>query len=508
MLTFWRKRKTIAVHLVFWPIIAVFVIWGFERYGNPVGGAAAEVNGQAIPLSDYKNAMQHMIETYSQVFGGNFDEKAQEQYHIKENALGQLVDQLLIMNQANDMGVKPSDAAVRDVIVAMPYFQKDGKFSREIYELLLKNNHLTPSQFEDGQRKDLVMARINHLFEQGLQPMAIEVEKQKALKAEKKTIEFLRVDKDHLATTMTVKPQEVSDFLKTDKNIKEAQEYYDLHQSEFSTPEEVHATHILVNAKKGNPAEESAAKAKIEKIKQEVTPENFAELAKKYSDDPGSKAKGGDLGWFGRGRMVPEFEKVAFSQEVGKISEPVQTNFGYHIILVKEKHALATKPFEEVKTAIAQRILAKDKIDKILAEAEKTIATAPDKAVDSISALFNGKPQWVNTGAFSLADENIPKLGENTDLIAAAFAVNKAKPIYPKIVKDQSGERSSYYVVRFVKSEPAKEKLDSKSILQELGGATSRDTLTSWRTSLREKATIKVNPQLGAMGGGGESDDF
>src|ERR1700677_130106 len=103
MLKFARKQSPIMVHLVFWPIIAVFVIWGFERYGNPVGGAAAIVNDQTITLSQYKNAVQRMAEFYNQIFQGNFDEKMQQQYHVKETALNQLIDTELVSEQASDM---------------------------------------------------------------------------------------------------------------------------------------------------------------------------------------------------------------------------------------------------------------------------------------------------------------------------------------------------------------------------------------------------------------------
>src|SRR5258708_4376556 len=141
MLGFWRKRKNFAVHLVFWPIIAVFVIWGFERYGNPVGGAAAIVNNHSISLGEYRNAVQRVTDYYTQVFKGNFDEKMQEQFHIKESALNRLVDTILVSDEAENMGLKPSDAEIRDTIVSSPNFQKDGKFSRDIYDSALRYYH-------------------------------------------------------------------------------------------------------------------------------------------------------------------------------------------------------------------------------------------------------------------------------------------------------------------------------------------------------------------------------
>src|ERR1700722_11809166 len=168
MLSFWRKRKNFAVHLVFWPIIAVFVIWGFERYGNPVGSAAAVVNDHNISIGQYRNAVQRQIDFYTQVFQGNFDEKTQEQYQIKQRALSQLIDTELVSEQAEVMGLTPTDAEVRDTIVTDPYLQKDGKFSRDNYDAALRNMHMTPAQFEGEQRRSLVIGRITKLFEENL----------------------------------------------------------------------------------------------------------------------------------------------------------------------------------------------------------------------------------------------------------------------------------------------------------------------------------------------------
>src|ERR1700677_3346107 len=107
MLKFARKQSPIMVHILFWPIIAVFVIWGFERYGNPIGGAAAVVNDHTISQAEYRNALQRITEYYSQMFQGNFNEKMQEQMHIKESTLSQLVDAELVSEQATAMGLRP-----------------------------------------------------------------------------------------------------------------------------------------------------------------------------------------------------------------------------------------------------------------------------------------------------------------------------------------------------------------------------------------------------------------
>jgi peptidyl-prolyl cis-trans isomerase C len=138
----------------------------------------------------------------------------------------------------------------------------------------------------------------------------------------------------------------------------EIETYYKGHKEEFTNPESVKARHILLKVPEG--ADEKAwkeAESKAKDVKKKLeNGEDFAELAKKYSDDPGSKTKGGDLGFFTKGRMVPEFESAAFSLKPGELSGPVKTNFGYHIIEVKEKKAADTKALAEVQAQIRQAL--------------------------------------------------------------------------------------------------------------------------------------------------------
>ncbi len=142
----------------------------------------------------------------------------------------------------------------------------------------------------------------------------------------------------------------------TDKEVKA---YYEKHKSEFMQKEQVRARHILIKvppnagAKKWEEARKKALKIRAELLKGK----SFSRLAEKYSDDPGSKARGGDLGYFSKGRMVPEFEKAAFALKKGEISQPVKTTFGYHIIQLEDRKPARQRSFNEVKQQIRQRLL-------------------------------------------------------------------------------------------------------------------------------------------------------
>lgn len=167
---------------------------------------------------------------------------------------------------------------------------------------------------------------------------------------------------------------------------EEVKEYYEKHKDQFTQKEQVKARHILVKVPAGaNEDEWKKARKKALDIKARAEKgEDFAKLAKEFSDDPGTKNRGGELGYFGKGRMVPEFEKVAFSLEPGVISDPVKTIFGWHLIQVEDKKASQVKPLEDVKSFVRQRALQEKKsemLEKLLADVEKKYSVKINKEV-------------------------------------------------------------------------------------------------------------------------------
>ena len=176
----------------------------------------------------------------------------------------------------------------------------------------------------------------------------------------------------------------ISDKAKvSDKEIKD---YYEKHKSEFMQPEQVRARHILIKVPAGADKTKLAeAKKKALDIRAKlIKGESFAKLAQKYSDDPGSKARGGDLGYFSKGRMVPEFEKAAFALKKGEISKPVKTTFGYHIIKVEDKKPARQRPFKEVKQEIRQKLLRQKQMklrDELVSKLEKRYPVKVNEAL-------------------------------------------------------------------------------------------------------------------------------
>lgn len=496
MLSFWRKRsKTFVVHLVFWPIIAVFVIWGFEKADNQeTGGAAAVVNDKSISMVEYRNALQRMIDFYSQMMQGQFDEKMQKQFRIRENTIQQLVNEILIAEQAEGMGIKVTDDEVRASILDMPFLKKDGRFSRENYEGLLRYYHLTAAQFEESIKKNSLHEKARRLFEQSVKASPAAIEKEKSLRSIKLNLEFVKLDHGLARQNIKFAEAELESFVKDPKNKQSIKEYYDLHKAEYSQAEEVRARHILIKAQKGNAEEERKAKEKLQAAQNELKTKTFDEVAKKFSDDPGSKMRGGELGYFGKGRMVPEFEKAAFAQPVGKVGDPVQTEYGFHIIKVEAKKAPETKSFEVAAKDIAQKLMSEKKVNADLAEIDKKMSSSPSEAASQMLKL-SGKSSWEETGLFALSEDNIPKIGDSEEVTGIIMGLTDAKPFAPRLVK----VNDMTYLFKLKKRENALD-VDVDKIQKDLAQGAGRSTFMAWSTQVTEaaktKGRIKINPQL------------
>jgi len=189
----------------------------------------------------------------------------------------------------------------------------------------------------------------------------------------------------HYNTIGRVSEQEIKDYLAKPENQKTLETAYTENYAKYNQAEEVKARHILIKA------EDPKALDKITAIKSKVNNGNFATIAGKESEDPTGKTNGGDLGWFARGRMVPEFDEVAFKMKPGTISAPVKTQFGYHLIYVEDKKAAQTKPLDAVKTELAQIAIQKTKaqdLDKLLeSEKEKITALLKDNKIAELEGL-------------------------------------------------------------------------------------------------------------------------
>jgi parvulin-like peptidyl-prolyl isomerase len=480
--------KSITALVLFGAIIMVFVFFGLPNSMNTGaggGGSAAQVNNSLISAGDLINETSRLEQMYAPLFSGQAIGEAQRQF-LRQQALESLISQELVSQIAKKEGIMATDAEIQDFIVKeITAFQKDGRFQRELYFQILQANRLNAVEFEEKIRKERKNMRTRRMFEIAAQPLALEVSKLKALQERKVNVSFAKFSKES-QKGKTFSAAEISTKLAEPTFAKKVEEYYNANLKDFAQEQQVKAQHILIKVD-GSTTDEKA-KTQITDLKKRAEKEDFGKLAKEFSADPGSKDKGGDLGFFSAGRMEPSFEKAAFSQTVGTVGEPVKTPFGYHLIKVTDKKDASQRSFDQVKTEIASQLIASENFDSNVAKLEEALAKNNSSEIDSLVKSLGAT--WEETGFFDGSVDMIPKLASN-EASRAAFEVNDAKPLYPKVVRDGSDK----FVIKF-KAAKKEAAADTKTLSGQLARDRSGDLFGSWIEEAKKSATIERNPQI------------
>lgn len=497
------RAKSIVAYIMFGAIIMVFAFF-FQT--GPLssmsgGGAAAVVNNQVIPISEYKQRVRRQEEQMRMRLDGLPDSQRQMFYDsIRRRALEDLIAAELLAQSAAEAGFLASDQEVRDRILEIPAFQEDGRFRRDRYEDLLKSNRMSVSDFEEKVRKDVVGQKLQDTIAKALYPAVQELDREKRLRQTQINLAFVEFDRKDLVGGLNPSDAEAQTFLAGEGGA-EVQKYFDQNQDEFTVPPEVSAQHILIKTKLADKASEDAAQTKIKELAKRAQSEDFGKLAAETSEDEGSKTKNGDLGFFARGRMVKEFEEAAFNTAVGKISDIVKSPFGYHLIKVNDRKEGGAKTFAEVKTDIAKKILAdrqvKEAVDKIGALAKEEGTGGVETYIKKL------KLKWDETGDFALGSANIPKLGDKEKLVSAALGLAKAGAMVPELME----VGGKYYLVKVknIGSKKDKDEEDQLTFADQARFHAFRKTgpvFEEWLRQQREQAKITMNNQL--LGAGPE----
>ncbi len=352
--TGWMAKAILAL------ITVPFALFGIDSYLNQAGSnvAVAKVNGNKISIQEYGNAIENVRNRMQA--DGKVDATMLDSPQLKQSVLDGLITRRLVNAEINKSNFKISDEQLSQHILGMPEFQDGGKFSEEIYQKTLAQNKLTATKFENEQRNNLltqqardglaalvfvpksIAAQTLQFAHQQREVSAAEIKTAQYLSQVKVTPEQIKAYYDLHKDKFVVPEQVKLEFAllsaaglvaQMKVNDAEVKEFYDANTAKFQSDEQRHASHILIGIGGGTNKDKAAAKEKAAGILAELkkNPKLFAELAKKYSQDP-SGAKGGDLGTFGRGAMVKPFDEAVFSMKVGQISDLVESEFGYHII--------------------------------------------------------------------------------------------------------------------------------------------------------------------------------
>ncbi|MBC7429677.1 MAG: SurA N-terminal domain-containing protein [Bacteriovorax sp.] len=342
-------------------IILAFMFTGYQQFENGGVASVGSVGGMPIKPEEYQQEYNRQIEFYKQIVGGEISAKQLESFKIKESTIKNIVQRKLMVKFAKDLGTFPAEEEIKTEIKGLPYFLTNGQFDINRYKGILAQNHLTPAEFESDVVDQIRMKKATELT--GNFPLSKGYSSDlNKFRSQKVNAEIVQISKNSLRQFIVVSDAEVTKFLSVPTNEKRVESMFNERKASLNKPAEVTARHILLMTEGKKDAD---VKAQIEKIAKEVTTTNFAAKANLYTEDPSGKGKGGNLGSFGAGRMVPEFEKVAFSQKPGTISAPVKTAYGYHIIYIEKKTDTVTAILADYKIKLAKEIVQKDKIEDL-----------------------------------------------------------------------------------------------------------------------------------------------
>jgi peptidyl-prolyl cis-trans isomerase D len=445
---------------VLWLVIVVFVVFLFTDFGaiNPGGGlvetsVAARVGKHEISYADFEQAYRAQEAQLESVYGQRIDPDMARRLGLYQQVMEYLVTERILLAEADRLGVEVTDSEVRETILGYPVFlDESGNFiGEEQYQSILRNNRWTASDFEESVRKDMLTNRVRAILNQNVYVSAQEVEESYRDQAEKAKIRYVRLPGSDFADQVTFENSEldsyfaenqadfeiperrVVDYLLIDRGALQASleitddeifAYYEENKADYTREEQVQARHILVRTGADRSVDE--AKAVIAEARARIERgEDFAAIAGEISDDPGSKARGGDLGTFGRGQMVGPFEEAAFGAAVGDLVGPVETNFGVHLIEVQGKTAGGVQPLDQVSAGISNRIaseraltLAETKSAEISQRIERENISDPE----GLKALADSEigVTFLTTDPFAETD-SVTGVGRSTAFTVAAF---------------------------------------------------------------------------------------
>lgn len=486
------KAKGMLAYFIFGAIILVFIGFGAtpDRMGNDATGVAAIVNRSQISLADFRDRVQAMEQQYKQRLDQVPPAQRQDMNRaLRQRALEDLIQFEAMVQAAAEKGVTVADDEIRDYILEIPAFQEEGRFKRDYYNRFLENRRWTSGQFEDRVRKDLIMRKAQGLFASALKTTSLEEEKDRQAQSTKLDFEVLTINEDVLKAKLPVAPADIKAYLANKENLDKLRKSYDENVGQYAEPEQVRARHILIKVDPSQPGSDAEAKKKIEEIAKEAATGDFGKLAQKYSDDTASKPQGGDLGFFSRERMVPEFATAAFALQPGKVSEPVKTDFGYHLIKVEERKAAHTKTFEEVQNELARMDLAKSRLAGAMKELETLVASGNEAAVRKLAKDWGFV--WQNSGPVSLDADQVGQVADSDKLMEAVLKRGGQKGLIPEVVKSKSDSS-----VVIVKSLSRTEDPKAGMFANYMSSRKFLDAFNGWARGVVGKADVQRNSSI------------
>ena len=471
MLNFIRKQSdTWLIKSILWGIVIAFVATIFYSWGagGQFGGAnktVATVNGMEIKVSEFDRAYGNILNFYREQFREQFSEEMAVTLKLRENALDALIQNRLVLLEAEKMNLQVSDKELAERISKEPQFQKDSQFSKGLYDNYLSFIRISAREYEENQRQIILREKIERIVQASIQVSETEILEAYKNENEKVKFKYIGFSRDYFKPASRPSDEEIQKYFDAhkaqfevpeqiqiqyvklttkmvadkiqiyDEDIKE---YYETNEALFFIKKQYRASHILIKTDNTLPfgedltdeekekllgeAEEKSKETAAKILQQIRQGADFARMAKKHSADTSSGANGGNLGQFSRGMMVPEFETALDQLKPGELGGPVKTMFGYHIVRLEKVTEDHSKPLAEVQDEIKKTLTA-NKARLRIRRIAKKIRKAAGVANDLAKAALEYKATTHITEFVTDRSHNIPEIGNNPDFFNAAFSL-------------------------------------------------------------------------------------
>lgn len=440
-------------------VVLTFVVFYIPDFLTTTTGASpnetiADVEGEAITVGSFTRRYNAQVQAYRNAYGGQMNDQLLKQLGIDRQILQQLIDEEAMVAESRKQGIAVSDVEIRERILALPGFQESGKFvgeQRYRQILQIQNPPLTTTEFENSLRRALMIEKLRTALTGWMSVNDTDVVAEFRKRNEKVKLDVVPVTAEAFKSQVTVTDAELVPFFEKAKDkyrigekrkIKYAQvnveqvrgtitvpeaeiaAFYQQNLSQYQTPAQVRASHILFKLEGKDEKGVQALAADV--LKKATAPgADFAALAKQYSEDDSNNQNGGDLDYFGRGRMVAEFEQAAFGMKAGEISNLVKTAFGFHIIKVVDNKSDQTRPLTEVRTELEDQL----KWQKAQAEAErlaKSLEATTKTPADLDKVAKERNLAVVETGLVA-SDEPIQGVGAQPEISGRVFGMKEGE---------------------------------------------------------------------------------
>jgi len=511
-----RDRVTGIVAIFVLGLLAVpFLFFGLDSYMRGVPqDAVAVVNGEEISASEFQTSFSQYRARLRQQLGDRYSDIETNQPAVRREHLETMIDQLLLRQHAADLGLRVSDRAVAEIIRDIPAFQIEGEFNPDVYQQALRGAGESPRSFEQSLRQDIQTSLIPQAVSESAAITETEVDRMIGLQRQTRQVSLIDVDASRFSeqvelsdTDIETYYQETIDAFTTEERVRlayvelepetliaevelseeELRQRYEAAKQRYLTPEARRASHILITPEQAGDSD--SARVRAEELKERIEAgESFAELAAEHSSDPVSAKQGGDLGWIEPEDMVEAFEDALYAlDEPGDVSEPVQTQFGWHLIRLDEIRPPEGMSFEEARQEILDDQLQREREELYIEMSERMVdlVYADDSSLEPLSEELGLEIRETDWFTRAGADEGI---ASNEQVVEAAFS---DLVLLDKAVSDPIEiDRNHMVAVRVIEHQPAEPRpLEEVSdrIRQRLLTEKSREMAEQRAEALREQ---------------------